>query len=510
MRHYSLVIISVVFLIGSTDSSAQQTYFNNVFNPYNTYAIGLSVANNDSGYLCVGNGIETYNDNKGIIFLKIDSIGNYLSSYVWSDTSAIFYPGSFGSLQSYKPNGYILTGSVNRIASDSSLIFLSRLNNTGRPMWTYYYTDSSSSFQTPFITGEKCLQTSDNHILISGMIKIPGNYNQGIHLLKIDTLGNVIWKKQYSNYNKYDVCRSLVQTPDSGFVLGAYTCDLLDDASGDAWVVKLDKNGNKEWDTIMGSVWDDGLAYIAITQDSNILAAYSKVYELHQPGNPLTAHREVCITKISSAGKHLWTKTYPKHLDIMAKGIKPITQNCNVIYGYYNFNDSITGDYGEMGFIMKVNDNGNLIWWRNLWYVPIMQNLGELHFIYDVLPTSDNGFITCGQARSYFMPQSAWFVKLDSMGNIWTSIEPEPVLHDSETFSVYPNPSIGSFFVELSRPIQGKLQVISSLGQLCQEIALNGPETVPVHLSGFNNGIFLLRFISASGIVSEKKIVIRR
>ena len=74
-------------------------------------------------------------------------------------------------------------------------------------------------------------------------------------------------------------------------------------------------------------------------------------------------------------------------------------------------------DGGRYGWIMKISDEGQLLWIRKY---NIAESVGHSHQIYDLKQTSDGGFIIVGKAVGAAPdgePTSqAWLLKLDSFG----------------------------------------------------------------------------------------------
>ncbi len=92
-------------------------------------------------------------------------------------------------------------------------------------------------------------ETNDNHFIIAGTINfaptrpISQNINGNYYLMKVDTLGNIIWFKQYGDSN-YQELKSIIQTYDGGFVLSGYSISNYTNQERIGYIVKTDSNGN--------------------------------------------------------------------------------------------------------------------------------------------------------------------------------------------------------------------------------------------------------------------------
>ncbi|UCG01547.1 MAG: hypothetical protein JSW11_18280 [Candidatus Heimdallarchaeota archaeon] len=69
-----------------------------------------------------------------------------------------------------------------------------------------------------------------------------------ILFLKTNSTGQQEWNVTLGGHNS-DVCNSIIQTEDNGYVLAEST-DSYGAGGSDMWLVKIDKNGDPEWTLI--------------------------------------------------------------------------------------------------------------------------------------------------------------------------------------------------------------------------------------------------------------------
>ncbi len=94
-------------------------------------------------------------------------------------------------------------------------------------------------------------------------------------IIKIDSAGNKIWDKDFGATNE-EILTDLLVTSDSGYLLGGYSYSL--DADGDkseanldniqAWLIKTDSMGRKEWDKTIRTKGTDVLRNLLQVKDS--------------------------------------------------------------------------------------------------------------------------------------------------------------------------------------------------------------------------------------------------
>lgn len=95
------------------------------------------------------------------------------------------------------------------------------------------------------------------------------------------------WRRTFGG-SFQDNLNSLTQTPDGGYILGGGTSPPLPGApfsgnktspnfgSQDFWVVKVDAQGNKEWEHAIGGVEEDEISVVEITSEGGyLLGGYS-------------------------------------------------------------------------------------------------------------------------------------------------------------------------------------------------------------------------------------------
>ena len=66
------------------------------------------------------------------------------------------------------------------------------------------------------------------------------------------TINSESWTKLFGG-NRYDRSRSVQQTSDDGYIITGFT-DSFGLESNVLWLIKTDKNGNKEWDKFFGEL----------------------------------------------------------------------------------------------------------------------------------------------------------------------------------------------------------------------------------------------------------------
>jgi hypothetical protein len=161
--------------------------------------------------------------------------------YFWSD-QASQWAKTYGSwtedvswsIQQTSDGGYIVAGDTRSFGAGGWDIWVLKLDQNGNIQWQKTYggrsDDSASSIQ----------QTSDGGYIVAGDTMSFGAGDLDIWVLKLDQNGNIQWQKTYGGRNG-EFASSIQQTSDGGYIVAGYTTSF---GAGGIWVLKLDANGD--------------------------------------------------------------------------------------------------------------------------------------------------------------------------------------------------------------------------------------------------------------------------
>jgi len=221
---------------------------------------------NDGGYIITGwgsyyNWLNCYD----VLLLKIDSEGNEQ----WNKTvDSPFYSKSYSVAQT-PDDGYILTGGTCDTYDGESDLWLIKTDSNGNFEWDKTFGDDET-----WNMGRTVAITSDNNIIVGG---------EQI-LIKTDLEGNLIWQKNIGSLK-------LQETSDCGFVLTGYKETRFKDR--ELKIVKIDKDGDIEWEKTYGQGYRDEGHYIQQTKDGG----YIIIGFITHPVNPPYALYDVWLIK---------------------------------------------------------------------------------------------------------------------------------------------------------------------------------------------------------------------
>ncbi len=120
--------------------------------------------------------------------------------------------------------------------------------------------------------GYGVIQTLNGQYAVTGSTGSFGMGNTDAYLAFVDSMGWVRWEKSYGGFNN-DIGRSIIQLPDSGFVITGYT-NSFGNGGYDVLVVRTDKVGNLIWQKAFGGLdWDFGYCVKATSGNDSLIVA---------------------------------------------------------------------------------------------------------------------------------------------------------------------------------------------------------------------------------------------
>lgn len=233
-----------------------------------------------------------------------------------------------------------------------------------------------------------------------------------LSVLNLCAQPEIQWEKTLGG-SGYDDFRSILQTPDGGYIVAGYSSseasgDKSEDPRGtdlylDYWVVKLAADGTKQWDRTIGGSQDDILKSVQLTSDGGyILGGWSaSPISGEKTENPIGGS-DYWIVKLSSTGVKLWDKTLggESNDDLISVDETP---DGGYLLGGYSFS-GISGDKteGRIGgpsggadfWVVKLKTDGTKDWDRTLG-----GTREDLLFAAQSL-ANDEGYIVGGLSRS--------------------------------------------------------------------------------------------------------------
>lgn len=293
-----------------------------------------------------------------------------------------------------------------------------KLDKSGSMQWQRLLGGSGYDFASCVVADK-----DGNYIIAGGAISFDGdlsgnNNNIGAWVVKLNGTGNIVWQKVLGE-SGFDFANSVTVAKDGSYLITGFTSVLDEDV--DAWVVKLDPNGSPAWQKIFGGLADDRAYSIAESSDGGyVMAGTSESTDGEFTGNK--GDSDAWILKLDGTGTKQWQKTfggsgYDACHHVCATGDKGY-----VLAGVTGSNDGdISGNNGSSdGWIIKLDQTGTLKWQKTLGgsaydNANALAETPDHKIMIAGYTNSNDGDIETNHGKS-----DAWLVKLDSDGTrLW-------------------------------------------------------------------------------------------
>ncbi len=225
-----------------------------------------------------------------------------------------------------KKSYYIKTYALGILIAISALLFPQESNGQTPPIiWQKVLGGTSTDFPGVASESKVVKQTSDGGYLVGGYSSsgvngdktAPNKGGDDYWVIKLNGAGNKVWDRTYGGTNR-DVMTSLTESPGGGFLLAGYS---FSTASGDKsqnpfggadyWIVKIDDNGNKEWDQTIGGTSSEQHVNVIATNDGGYLLTGMSASGIGGSKSEVSRGGwDYWVIKLTATGTIQWDRTY--------------------------------------------------------------------------------------------------------------------------------------------------------------------------------------------------------
>jgi hypothetical protein len=246
-----------------------------------------------------------------------------------------------------------------------------------------------------------------------------GNHGEmDFWVVKIDEAGALLWQKQLGG-SKDDHALSMIASPGGGYVLVGSTYSKDGDVRyrtgvENAWIVKLDENGNRLWQRALGGTHKldaDAAKAVATTADSGYMVV-GRTYRNPKRGGDI-GNSDILIAKLDAVGNLVWQNK------VSTSG----TEEANAIVksadgGFLVAGSIVSQDYNHTNILLlKLDGEGTLEWQKTIPSTTIDR-------VVDIILSGDGGYLLTGSANTiidahgeYSEDYNALVLKIDAAGN---------------------------------------------------------------------------------------------
>lgn len=333
------------------------------------------------------------------------------------------------SITNSSNGGFVLAGNIKSNAAThwTNNAKIVKIDDLGRVIWekTFGY-DNKDDWAISII------KTNGGYVA-AGFCGLSKKNDRDGWVVKLDEKGGVLWEKIFGD-SKHDWINSIIETPDGGFLLTGvknqvtagvkwFTASWSDE--GDVWVIKLNKNGDLEWEKTFGDAkFDWANSAINANDGGYMIVGYTESYG--------EGGQDIWILKLNKYGLIVWKKCYGNHLNQIANSIvSAVDGKGYVVAGVQNYEGSawvynVTPFLNSSDWwIFQIDENGNIIW---------EENFGDecVDFPNSIIQTADGNYIIAGFKFSIENDdRDIWLMKISPKGKqIWETKWALPYSHD--------------------------------------------------------------------------------
>jgi hypothetical protein len=457
-----------ILLFCAHSAKAQVITFQNNYGADTTHEEGRVVIQTaDSGYFVCGQRLlDTGYIGQGLL-MRTDKFGNELWTNYYTHTGASHL--RFDDMIMTSDGNLVVTGQAYYNVSDID-VYLAKLDTAGNILWE----KNLGGVGRQYCSGVK--ETPDGGLVISGSYDSSTAAIPEFYLLRTNSDGDSLWSRTYSN-EKEQFAHSIAVTNDSGFVMVGHIRD-LSQLAGQTYVVRTDKNGDTLWTRTL-TILETGQAVQVRVKPNGSIVLVGSSSALSWGPKPMMA-------ELDDAGNLVWFQLYYNATLGHLYSLSATNDGGFILSGH-----DTTGNF----YVIKTNDLGQQQWIRLIDESP--SDWG-----YEIIQTNDGGYVFTGTAvyDNPFNPD-VMLIKLDENGNLSSQIAKMPAAN----FSVYPNP--GKDMVYIRNTSGEQLQAIELYDLSGRLVHIYDAGKQSINVSGVSRGVYMLRLMTASGVMSSKLVI---
>lgn len=341
------------------------------------------------GYLLVGETQSFGEGNSDAYIIKVDKLGNKVYSAAYGGRNA-----DVANAVVEMDDGFMLAGTTGSFGNRVQSLYMLKITKDGNMAWQKgFYSDKDD-----YYAGNDLVKISDNNVLVAGTEDHVSFFSSevNIYLNAIDTQGKRNGIKRYGGEDP-ERANSIISVAD-GYVIAGES-DTWGHGRLDAYVIKIDKDGNRIWHNAFGFDDDETANQIIATRDGGYIIVGST-------DSDYKTQKNVYVVKMSADGTREWQSFYGTRENDEGFGIVE-AENGYVIAGYTKG----TENYDSNVYLLKIDNGGGLIWQRT--YGSSKDDRAS------AIIKVDDGFVISGYSTSIEShSKDVYLLKVDKNGNI--------------------------------------------------------------------------------------------
>ncbi len=449
----------------------------------NGYDYGYDVKQTlDGGYIITGSTSSFGKGNTDVYLLKIDSMGqvNFQTSFGGANNE------SGKAVVQLVDSSYVIAGYTSSLGLGGYDIYVIKADKTGALIWQKTFGNAEWDFCNSMQA------TTDGGFILAGSTNSFGYGQADGYVIKLDGNGTEKWHKNFGGLEN-DEFKSVIQTADGGYLLAGQTKSYTD-VNGDAWLFKLDMNGDSLWSKYYGGAKEDYFSGVIQLMDSNFgISGGTK-------SSSVNGNFETVLAKYDINGNVLFLSADPstqtEYYNGLAQGLNGNIAHCgltkNSVFGNDALVDIASAGYGYVNFFSGGSTSSEEF--------------------FAISKTKDKGFIAVGKTNGFDgVLDDVYIMKMDSVGRYeYSLVGINEQTNLSNNIELYPNPASNYITLDL-----GMFENIEFLTY--KTLSIDGRELfsdeiknqkTKIEVSKYNNGFYFIQISDKKNVLITKKIII--
>ncbi len=248
-------------------------------------------ATGDGGLILVGSTQSYGAGGRDIYLVRVDSLGDTL----WTKTYGGLAHDDGRAVEITPDGGFLICGSTESSGAGYSDLYLIKTDASGVVVWSRTFGGAGGD------------SGNDVHITLDGgfiAVGSTGSFGEGyssIYVIRGSAAGDSLWARTYGG-TKADFGNAVTGGVDGGYIIAGRTASF---GAGfyDAYLVKIDDDGNFAWDKTFGGASNDYGYGIYRAMDGTYMLTGVK------EGSP-SRKTDVYVIKTDPSGNLIWERTY--------------------------------------------------------------------------------------------------------------------------------------------------------------------------------------------------------
>ncbi|MHA2245164.1 MAG: hypothetical protein ACXADY_09355 [Candidatus Hodarchaeales archaeon] len=288
---------------------------------------------------------------------------------------------------------YALSGGTESFGAGDYDMWLVKTNNQGEIEWSQTFGGIEADYAFPII------QTSDEGFVIAGRTQSFGAGDSDMCLVKVDNQGDIEWNHTYGGINS-DSGDDVIVTSDGGYAIVGGT-ESYGAGESDMWLVKTNVLGKIEWNQTYGGINEDrAMAVIMDSDEGYVVAGLTQSFG--------AGNRDMWLVKTDSSGQPEWNQTFGGQENDYADSLIATSSGGYALAG----RTESMGAGSEDMWLVKTNNSGQMEWDHTF-------GGSEEDTAYSVMEISENEYVLVGRTASQGTGNSdLWLLKVKMVSQI--------------------------------------------------------------------------------------------